>query len=134
MGNSPGGGGGGDGKILDIKTADLKSAAPTFSEQSGKLRDALSELTDTLDGLGSPWGADDQGKQFGESYKPKRTQIENAAKILVAGLASIHEAMVDMSDGHIENDKLIAAMFSKKGAKGPQGSGSGGDSGSGGGK
>ncbi|MEH6375722.1 hypothetical protein V7793_15490 [Streptomyces sp. KLMMK] len=115
MGGSPGGG---DGKILDIKTADLKSAAPAFSEQSGKLREALSELTTALDGLGAPWGADDQGKQFGDSYRPKRTQIENSTKILIAGLASIHEAMVDMSDGHVENDKLIAAMFSKKGAKG----------------
>ncbi|MCF3106002.1 hypothetical protein IPZ58_31175 [Streptomyces roseoverticillatus] len=129
MGGGPGGsggGGGGDGKILDIKTADLKSAAPAFSEQSGKLRDALTELTDTLDGLGSPWGADDQGKQFGESYKPARTKIENATKILVTGLASIHEAMADMSDGHIENDKLIAAMFSKKGAKGAKGAQGGG--------
>ncbi|MEV5378614.1 WXG100 family type VII secretion target [Streptomyces nondiastaticus] len=112
------GDGSGDGKILDIKTADLKSAAPAFSEQSGKLRDALAELTDTLDGLGSPWGADDQGKQFGESYEPARTKIEHATKILVTGLASIHEAMVDMSDGHIENDKLIAGMFSKNGVKG----------------
>ncbi|MGK5546982.1 hypothetical protein ACSNOH_19945 [Streptomyces sp. URMC 127] len=118
MGKTEMGGGPGDGKVLDIKTADLKSAAPTFSEQSGKLRDALLELTDTLDGLGKPWGADDQGKQFGESYEPARTKIEAKAKILIAGLASIHEAMVDMSDGHIENDKLIASMFSKKGAKG----------------
>ncbi|PSJ26206.1 hypothetical protein B7P34_23995 [Streptosporangium nondiastaticum] len=112
------GDGSGDGKILDIKTADLKSAAPAFSEQSGKLRDALAELTDTLDGLGKPWGADDQGRQFGESYEPARKKVENATKILVAGLASIHEAMVDMSDGHIENDKLIAGMFSKGGVKG----------------
>ncbi|WP_424887549.1 WXG100 family type VII secretion target [Streptomyces sp. XH2] len=114
MGDSPGG----DGKILDIKTADLKSAAPTFSEQSGKLREALTELTTTLDGLGAPWGADEQGKTFGDSYKPARERIEHATKIFVAGLASIHEAMVDMSDGHIENDKLIAGMFSKNGVKG----------------
>ncbi|MFC5149048.1 WXG100 family type VII secretion target [Streptomyces aureoversilis] len=117
-----GGPGSGDGKILDIRTADLKSAAPVFSEHSGKLREALSELTTTLDGLGAPWGADDQGKAFGESYKPARTKVENATKILVAGLASIHEAMVDMSDGHVENDKLIAGMFSKKGVQGSQGS------------
>nr|WP_058044251.1 hypothetical protein [Streptomyces roseifaciens] len=121
-----GGPGSGDGKILDIKTADLKSAAPVFSEHSGELREALSELTTTLDGLGAPWGADDQGKAFGESYKPARTKVENATKILVAGLASIHEAMVDMSDGHVENDKLIAGTFSKKGVQGVQGSQGGG--------
>ncbi|MFF7729884.1 hypothetical protein [Streptomyces sp. NPDC008001] len=122
MGGSPSGG---DGKILDIKTADLKSAAPTFSEQSGKLREALAELADTLDGLGEPWGADEQGKAFGASYKPARDKVERAARIFVTGLASIHEAMVDMSDGHIENDKLVAAMFSKNGAKGAKGGGSG---------
>ncbi|MFI1968096.1 hypothetical protein [Streptomyces cinnamoneus] len=107
----------GSGKVLDIKAEDLKSSAPTFSEQSGKLREALTTLTTTLDGLGAPWGEDEQGKQFAKGYTPARKKIENATKILIGGLASIHEAMADMSDGHVDNDKLIGSMFSKKGVK-----------------
>ncbi|KJY42386.1 hypothetical protein VR41_08050 [Streptomyces sp. NRRL B-1568] len=108
----------GDGdKVLDIKAADLKSTAPTFKEQSGKLHEALTALTHALHNLGKPWGEDDQGKRFQDAYEPAHTKIEGVTKVLVEGLASIHEAMVDMADGHIENDKHIAAMFTKKGVQ-----------------
>jgi uncharacterized protein YukE len=113
MGDGPG-----DGKVLDIKTADLKASAPTFGEQSRELKEALTALTTALDGLGSPWGDDDQGKAFAALYKPAHTKIENSTKILITGLASIHDAMADMADGHVDNETLVAAMFTKKGVKG----------------
>ncbi|WP_349307884.1 MULTISPECIES: hypothetical protein [unclassified Streptomyces] len=53
-------------------------------------------------------------------YAPVRTSVDTAVGILVLGLASIHDAMNDMADGHIDNDKLIAGMFTKpKPADGP---------------
>ncbi|MEV0412612.1 hypothetical protein AB0I68_17855 [Streptomyces sp. NPDC050448] len=39
--------------------------------------------------------------------------MEKSAGIIKDGLASIHTAMTDMADGHIENDALIGAMFRK---------------------
>ncbi|AWT42376.1 MULTISPECIES: hypothetical protein [Streptomyces] len=107
----------GDGKdpaeVLDIKTADIKAAAPAFHQGAKDLSAALTTLIKTLDGLGEPWGHDEQGNKFGDAYKPQQKKIESAAGILVLGLTSIHEAMVDMADGHVDNDQLIAGMFTK---------------------
>ncbi|MFD8422939.1 hypothetical protein [Streptomyces sp. NPDC059466] len=98
-------------KVLDIKTADLKRAAPDFQTAAVDLGKALTALVKSLDGLGEPWGNDKQGKEFGDSYKPLQKKIESAAGTLVLGLTSIHEAMADLADGHVDNDELIAGMF-----------------------
>ncbi|MBY8887321.1 hypothetical protein K7472_21120 [Streptomyces sp. PTM05] len=109
------------GKVLDIKTADLKVSAPVFQTQAEALSSALTTLIKTLDGLGTPWGEDKQGKEFEKAYSPQQKAIESATGILVLGLTSIHEAMSDMADGHIANDQLIAGMFTK--AKSPTAAG-----------
>ncbi|MER6032086.1 hypothetical protein [Streptomyces sp. NPDC001851] len=101
------------GKVLDIKTADIKAAAPAFHQGAMDLSKALTTLITTLDGLGEPWGHDEQGNHFGGIYKPHQKTIESATGILVLGLTSIYEAMVDMSDGHVDNDKLVAGMFTE---------------------
>lgn len=101
------------GKVLDIKTEDIKSSAPVFHEQSQKLSDALTKLVQTLDGLGEPWGKDDGVQEFVASYRKQQKAIESATATLVLGLVSVHEAMNDMADGHVENDDLIAGMFAK---------------------
>jgi hypothetical protein len=105
-------------QILDIKTADLKASAPTFHEQSEALRLAAKVLAEKLGELGTPWGDDEQGSQFADVYLPHVKQITQSTGILIDGLASIHLAMTDMADGHIENEALIAAMFSRIKAEG----------------
>ncbi|MGW4444969.1 hypothetical protein [Streptomyces sp. NPDC004682] len=112
------------GKVLDIKTADIKAAAPAFQQGAIDLSKALTTLVQTLDGLGEPWGHDEQGNQFGGLYMPQQKAIESSTGILVLGLTSIHEAMVDMADGHVDNDELIAGMFTKV-KTGKQGDGAG---------
>lgn len=102
-----------DGEILDIKVADLKVAAPHFHTNSTNLAKALTKLKAGLTAAGSPWGDDDQGKKFHEHYGPHVKKMEEAAAILVLGLASIHDAMTDMADGHIDNEELVRSMFSK---------------------
>ncbi|MFG2721797.1 hypothetical protein ACGFW5_26440 [Streptomyces sp. NPDC048416] len=99
--------------VLQIRTADIKGAAPVFQEQAKNLSKALTTLISTLDGLGKPWGEDKQGKEFEDVYAPVQKKIESATGILVLGLTSIHEALVDLSDGHVDNDKLIEGMFTK---------------------
>ncbi|MEV7750532.1 hypothetical protein [Streptomyces griseofuscus] len=101
------------GKVLDIKTADIRAAAPAFQQGAIDLGKALTTLIETLDSLGEPWGHDEPVKQFAGVYKPHQKSIESAAGILVLGLTSIHEAMVDLSDGHVDNDQLIAGMFTE---------------------
>ncbi|MGP4001326.1 WXG100 family type VII secretion target [Streptomyces sp. 8N706] len=91
--------------------SDLKDAAPVFYRQSETLRIAAKTLQTKLDSLGSPWGGDEQGNQFRDAYVPNRASIEKAVGILVEGLASIHDAMKDMADGHIENDELVKSLF-----------------------
>ncbi|MFJ4002013.1 hypothetical protein ACIPWL_00885 [Streptomyces sp. NPDC090023] len=105
--------GGGDGKILDIKIADLKATAPHFHTHSTDLAKALTKLRTALSATGSPWGTDEQGYAFHKAYGPHVKQIEHATDILSRGLASIREAMVDMADGHIDNEELIRSMFSR---------------------
>jgi hypothetical protein len=106
-----------DGKVLEIHTADIKLTAPVFHEQAKNLSKALTTLVTTLDGLGAPWGDDEQGKSFYDAYHPQQKAIERAAGTLVLGLTSIHEAMADMADGHVDNDELIAGIFTKVKAK-----------------
>ncbi|MFI0979250.1 hypothetical protein ACH4SP_19895 [Streptomyces sp. NPDC021093] len=123
---------GDSGKVLDISTQDLKKAAPAFAKQGQALAEAAATLKRTLDGLGSPWGDDEQGTKFGEAYKPKRTEIERGVAILALGLKSINAAMVDMADGHIDNEKLVEGMFTKvktPGGKDGNGDGAEGDKG-----
>ncbi|MEU4494869.1 hypothetical protein AB0F96_15830 [Streptomyces sp. NPDC023998] len=104
---------GDDGKVLNIKTADLKAVAPTFHKQSTALVKALTTLTTSLSEAGAAWGDDDPGMKFHGIYAPNITAIKRSSMILAEGLVSIHLAMTDMADGHIENDELIRAMFSK---------------------
>jgi hypothetical protein len=101
------------GEILDIKIADIKATAPAFQHQSVALAHALTKLRTALSAAGSPWGDDDQGTDFHNAYGPHVTHIEHSTQIVADGLASIHEAMVDMADGHIDNEQLVRAMFSR---------------------
>ncbi|MGQ4516676.1 hypothetical protein [Streptomyces sp. DW26H14] len=102
---------------LGIDAADLRSSAPVFQAQAVALAGALSALEGSLGALGKPWGDDDQGKQFEAAYGPRVKTVEKAAGILVLGLTSIHEAMVDMSDGFVDNEDLIRGMFTKADAR-----------------
>ncbi len=104
-----------DGRVLEISTADLKTAAPVFQTQAVSLSDALTALVNTLDRLGSPWGQDGPGKKFEHTYTPAQKQIEGAAGIAVLGLTSIHEAMSDMAEGYGTQDAAVAAVFSEQG-------------------
>ncbi|WP_327290165.1 hypothetical protein [Streptomyces sp. NBC_01198] len=106
-----------DGEILDIKLTDLQATAPQFLTHSSDLATALVKLQGGLAAAGSPWGADDQGKQFEDQYAPNVTSMTMAAEILALGLASIHDAMADMADGHIGNEQLVRSMFSRNGPK-----------------
>ncbi|MCL3993151.1 hypothetical protein [Streptomyces lavenduligriseus] len=101
------------GEVLDIKIADLKATAPHFHHQSVALAQALTKLKDGLAAAGSPWGDDEQGEKFHRAYGPHVQRIEQSTQILIDGLASIREAMVDMADGHIDNEELIRGMFSR---------------------
>ncbi|WP_333767526.1 hypothetical protein [Streptomyces sp. IBSBF 2435] len=106
-----------DGEILDIKLADLQATAPQFLMHSSYLATALVKLQGALAAAGSAWGADDQGKQFEGQYVPNVTSMTMAAEVLALGLASIHDAMVDMADGHVGNEELVRSMFSRNGPK-----------------
>lgn len=104
---------GDDGEILDIKTADLKATAPTFHEQSVAMERALSTLAGSLAKAGAAWGDDAPGEKFHDQYGPLIARIDKSARVIKNGLASINLAMVDMADGHIDNDALIGSMFRK---------------------
>ncbi|MFI7094857.1 WXG100 family type VII secretion target [Streptomyces lydicus] len=81
------------------------------------LQKATEKLKHSLAALGSPWGDDEQGKKFQDTYTPHRDQIEHAAHALVQGLASIHKSMKDMADNHEEADRSSASGF-KDGGRG----------------
>ncbi|GAA3196781.1 MULTISPECIES: WXG100 family type VII secretion target [Streptomyces] len=99
------------GDSFEVDTDQLKSAAPTFHRESVALEQAASKLRHTLDGLGEPWGADEQGKKFEHVYAPHRAQIEKAAEALVKGLSSITKAMNDMAANHEDADQSAKSGF-----------------------
>ncbi|MGW8877366.1 hypothetical protein [Streptomyces mirabilis] len=101
------------GEILDIKIADIKRTAPQFHHESVALAHALTKLKTALSAAGAPWGDDDQGEAFHKAYGSHVKQVEHSTQILIDGLTSIHTAMVDMADGHIDNEELVRSMFSR---------------------
>ncbi|MEU6331793.1 WXG100 family type VII secretion target [Streptomyces sp. NPDC047049] len=101
---------------FDIDTDQLKSEAPKFQRESAALAKAAEKLKHSLDGLGEPWGNDEQGKKFEGVYSPHRTQIERAAQALVKGLESIQKSMKDMTDNHEDADHSSASGFSSHGS------------------
>nr|WP_037849001.1 MULTISPECIES: hypothetical protein [unclassified Streptomyces] len=113
-----GAGAGKGGSVLGIAVPELKQAAPVFHKQSRKLSKALTTLVETLDGLGTPWGDDEAGKKFAEKYKANQRTLESSAGVLVLGLVSIHEAVDDMKDGHVDNDEAVKGIFTRGGKDG----------------
>ncbi|MEU7180852.1 MULTISPECIES: WXG100 family type VII secretion target [Streptomyces] len=99
----------GDGFDVDIDQ--LRSAAPTFHRESVALERATTKLRHTLDGLGEPWGGDEQGKKFEHAYAPNRAKIEKAAAALAKGLSSITKAMSDMAANHDDADRSAKSGF-----------------------
>lgn len=103
---------------FDVDTDQLKSEAPKFHRESGALAKATEKLKHSLDGLGAPWGDDEQGKKFGNVYSPHRSEIERAAHALVKGLESITKSMKDMADNHEAADRSNASGFKRHGGGG----------------
>ncbi|WP_411143525.1 WXG100 family type VII secretion target [Streptomyces sp. x-80] len=93
----------GDG--FDVDTDQLKTATPTFHRESVVLERATAKLRQGLDGLGEPWGGDEQGEMFEHVYAPHRAQIEKASAALGKGLSSITKAMNDMAANHEDADR-----------------------------
>ncbi|CAM3822927.1 hypothetical protein HMPREF1486_02520 [Streptomyces sp. HPH0547] len=123
-----GAGAGKGGTVLGIAVPELKLAAPVFGAQARKLSGALTTLITALDGLGEPWGKD-AGAQFEERYKANQRAIESSAGTLVLGLVSIHEAMDDLKDGHVDNEEVIKGIFTKVAPKKAARDGDGGEHG-----
>ncbi|GAA2676801.1 hypothetical protein [Streptomyces lunalinharesii] len=99
----------GDG--FDVDTDQLNTAAPTFHREAVALERATAKLRGALDGLGEPWGSDEQGKKFEHVYAPHRAEIEKAATALAKGLSSITKAMNDMAANHEEADRSAKSGF-----------------------
>ncbi|MFD5736646.1 WXG100 family type VII secretion target [Streptomyces sioyaensis] len=98
---------------FDVDTDQLKSEAPKFHRESVALTKATEKLKHSLDGLGDPWGDDEQGKKFGHAYSPHLSEIERAAHALVKGLESISKTMKDMADNHEAADHANASGFKR---------------------
>lgn len=99
-------------KVLDIKTADIKRAAPDFQTAAVDLGKALTALVKSSTGWASP-GERQAGQGVRRLLQAAAEEDRGAAGTLVLGLTSIHEAMADMADGHVDNDELIAGMFTE---------------------
>ncbi|MFF3518675.1 WXG100 family type VII secretion target [Streptomyces sp. NPDC002573] len=96
---------------ISIHPDEITAQAPTFAAGSDDLTNALRQLQSSLDGLGTPWGSDKQGAQFGAAYSPQRDAVLKALGILVAGLNSIHEGLTTHAANHTETDAHNAAIL-----------------------
>ncbi|GAA1959335.1 WXG100 family type VII secretion target [Kitasatospora viridis] len=101
---------------ISIHPDEVLAAAPTFTTQSQRLDSAITNLTSALQGLGSPWGADDPGKKFGAAYTPQRDQLLKSLGVLVKGLASVHLGLEAMAGNHQGNDTAVAATLAGSGS------------------
>ncbi|GAA1966569.1 WXG100 family type VII secretion target [Kitasatospora viridis] len=99
------------GSGFSVHPADILTAAPDFTTQSDRLKSAVTNLESTLKGLGSPWGADDQGKKFGDAYNPQHTALVKSLGVLVQGLASVHLGLESMAGNHQGADTTAATSM-----------------------
>ncbi|MFE3885319.1 WXG100 family type VII secretion target [Streptomyces lydicus] len=100
---------------FDVDTDQLKNIAAKFHRESAALAKAAEKLKHSLDGLGEPWGNDEQGNKFAGVYNPHRTEIERATQALVKGLESIRKSMKDMADNHEDADHSSASGLNSLG-------------------
>jgi uncharacterized protein YukE len=103
----------GTGEEFSVYPEDMQAVAPTFSRQSTNLQDALNTLNRTLDGLGSPWGSDKQGHQFGAAYTPQHDSLVKAIGVLVQGLESIHDGLSAHANNHARADEHSSGSFKR---------------------
>ncbi|MBC3843625.1 hypothetical protein GXW82_35680 [Streptacidiphilus sp. 4-A2] len=94
-----------------IHPDEIQKVAPQFSTASGDLKAALSTLEHSLAALGSPWGDDSQGAEFGKAYSPQQAAILKSLGVLVQGLASIDEGLSAHASNHAGTDAAIAAKL-----------------------
>lgn len=98
---------------ISIHPGEITAQAPTFATGSDALAKALHQLQSSLAGLGTPWGADKQGTQFGTAYTPERDAVLKALGTLVTGLNSINEGLTAHAANHVRTDAHNAGNFNR---------------------
>ncbi|MCX4748163.1 WXG100 family type VII secretion target [Kitasatospora sp. NBC_01287] len=99
---------------FSVHPDEILAAAPQFTSDSENIKAAVANLESTLGRIGSPWGADKQGKAFAAAYTPQHTQLIQSMGVLVQGLASIHLGLEAMAGNHQGADTASAAGLSAK--------------------
>jgi hypothetical protein len=73
-------------------------AAPAFTRAGGAIGDAVSLVTSQLEGLGTFWGNDAAGQQFGAVYAPYQAQLLQLLAIVSGEVAGITDGINKMAD------------------------------------
>ena len=108
--------------MLEVDTDALFRAAPPTQELSQRFLHVRSALEARLGELGQPWGDDEMGAAFYETYEaPKNT--------LLLGCQSSHEVLASMADGvltmargytRLEDDNVEAVKSLTKSVRNPE--------------
>lgn len=102
------------GSEVQVEAAEVRAAAPRFSEAADDIATALSTLQGALDGLGAFWGDDDKGAEFGAAYKPQADRLLAALGPVGEGVRSIDPALVASASGYEHTDRSAHGRFTAR--------------------
>lgn len=89
-----------NGQGFEVSPAALSGAAGVFDAEAEALADVTTGLATRLDTLGSPWGADEVGVRFGESYVPAAKRVLANMNAMTNGLIRIAAALRAVAEAY----------------------------------
>lgn len=96
------------GKQLKFDLEDLYATAPAFRRAGGEIGDEVQQATRLLEGLGTFWGHDDQGRKFGAEYAPYQAKLLSLLATVAGAIEGVGDGIIKMADqyGIAEQDNV----------------------------
>lgn len=104
----------GDGRMGDqvqIKPWEIHGEGREFENISGEFAQAASHLESQLATLGTPWGQDEPGSDFGTAYGEARDRVLAGLHGLADRLGGIGAGLHTMADNAAQNEDQVRSDF-----------------------
>ncbi|WP_433684953.1 hypothetical protein [Nocardia sp. CA-119907] len=89
----------------------LRELAPHFDHIGADVLKAVEQLRDTLAQQGEPWGDDDAGRAFADSYIPERqrtmSDLASLVQVLQQSGSDLHQLAANFENSDLDNAMLI---------------------------
>ncbi len=99
------------GNQISVNTQGLENAVPGIEQLATRFADILSSLSDTLNGLGEPWGTDPSGKDFVKNYSDPNQKVVNGIGDTKKVVESTADGVRTMAEGFAATEEQNQASI-----------------------